>query len=113
VGDPRLVQRDDPETYAAALQVLAFINEHNIDWARTGHMAVRNSVLGSEDYAGLPHRDEYTGTAGIARDTPAAENYGAIQDVLNRELQAIWLTGKSIDDALSDAELEVQDLLDG
>jgi multiple sugar transport system substrate-binding protein len=33
--------------------------------------------------------------------------------VLNRELQAIWLTGKSIDDALSDAELEVQDLLDG
>jgi multiple sugar transport system substrate-binding protein len=49
----------------------------------------------------------------IARDTPAAENYGAIQDVLNRELQAIWLTGKSIDDALSDAELEVQDLLDG
>jgi multiple sugar transport system substrate-binding protein len=87
-----------PETYAAALQVLAFINEHNIDWARTGHMAVRNSVLESEAYAGLPHRDEYTGTAGIARDTPAAENYGAIQDVLNRELQAIWLTGKSIDE---------------
>lgn len=110
---PASVQRDDPETYAAALQVLAFINEHNIDWARTGHMAVRSSVLASEDYAGLPHRDEYTGTASIARDTPASESYGAIQDVLNRELQAIWLTGKSVDDALSDAELEVQDLLDG
>jgi multiple sugar transport system substrate-binding protein len=110
---PASLKRDDPETYAAALRVLAFINDHNIDWARTGHMAVRNSVLGSEAYAGLPHRDEYTGTAAIARDTPAAENYGAIQDVLNRELQAIWLTGKSIEDALSDAELEVQDLLDG
>lgn len=110
---PASVQRDDPETYAAALQVLAFINEHNIDWARTGHMAVRSSVLASEDYAGLPHRDEYTGTASIARDTPASESYGAIQDVLNRELQAIWLTGKSVYDALSDAELEVQDLLDG
>ena len=110
---PASLKRDDPETYAAALRVLAFINDHNIDWARTGHMAVRNSVLGSEAYAGLPHRDEYAGTAAIARDTPAAENYGAIQDVLNRELQAIWLTGKSIDDALSDAELEVQDLLDG
>lgn len=110
---PASVQLDDPETYAAALQVLAFINEHNIDWARTGHMAVRSSVLASEDYAGLPHRDEYTGTASIARDTPASESYGAIQDVLNRELQAIWLTGKSVDDALSDAELEVQDLLDG
>jgi multiple sugar transport system substrate-binding protein len=110
---PASLKRDDPETYAAALQVLAFINAHNIDWARTGHMAVRNSVLESEAYAALPHRDEYTGTAAIARDTPASESYGAIQDVLNRELQAIWLTGKSIDAALSDAQLEVQDLLDG
>jgi len=104
--------RADEATYAAALQVLAFINEHNIDWARTGHMAVRNSVLSSEDYAALPHRDEYTRTASIARDTPASAQYGAIQDVLNRELQAIWLTGKSVDAALADAEMDVQDLLD-
>jgi multiple sugar transport system substrate-binding protein len=110
---PASVKANEPETYEAALRVLAFINEHNIDWARTGHMAVRNSVLDSADYANLPHRDEYAGTAAIARDTPAAENYGAIQDVLNRELQAIWLTGKPVGDALSDAELEVQDLLDG
>lgn len=97
---------------AAALKVLAFINDHNIDWARTGHMAVRNSVLESAEYAALPHRDEYTGTAAIARDTPPSERYGAIQDVLNRELQAIWLTGKAVDVALADAEAEVQDLLD-
>jgi len=96
----------------AALKVLAFINDHNIDWARTGHMAVRTSVVESEAYTSLPHRDEYTGTAAIARDTPPSERYGAIQDVLNRELQAIWLTGKSVEDALADAELEVQDLLD-
>ncbi|GGH38533.1 carbohydrate ABC transporter substrate-binding protein, CUT1 family [Cribrihabitans marinus] len=96
----------------AALKVLAFINDHNIDWARTGHMAVRTSVVESEAYTSLPHRDEYTGTAAIAKDTPPSERYGAIQDVLNRELQAIWLTGKPVEDALSDAELEVQDLLD-
>src|SRR6056297_4212051 len=86
--------KQDAETYEAALKVLAFINEHNVDWARTGHMAVRNSVLESDEYASLPHRTEYAGTADIARDTPPAENYGAIQDVLNRELQAIWLTDK-------------------
>ena len=96
----------------AALKVLAFINDHNIDWARTGHMAVRNSVLASDAYNALPHRDEYSGTAAIAKDTPPSERYGAIQDVLNRELQAIWLTGKSVEMALADAELEVQDLLD-
>ncbi|MDU8910701.1 extracellular solute-binding protein [Aestuariicoccus sp. MJ-SS9] len=104
--------KSDADKYAAALKVLAFINDHNIDWARTGHMAVRKSVLDSDEYANLPHRSEYTGTAAIARDTPPSERYGAIQDVLNRELQAIWLTGKSVDDALADAEIEVQDLLD-
>lgn len=102
----------DGEKKEAALKVLAFINDHNIDWARTGHMAVRNSVVNSDEYANLPHRQEYTGTAAIAKDTPPSERYGAIQDVLNRELQAIWLTGKPVEDALSDAEIEVQDLLD-
>ncbi len=102
----------DGDKKAAALKVLAFINDHNIDWARTGHMAVRSSVLESDEYANLPHRSEYAGTASIARDTPPSERYGAIQDVLNRELQAIWLTGKEVDVALADAEAEVQDLLD-
>jgi len=102
----------DGDDKTAALKVLAFINDHNIDWARTGHLAVRQSVVESAAYQSLPHRDEYTGTAAIARDTPPSQRYGAIQDVLNRELQAIWLTGKPVGDALSDAELEVQDLLD-
>ncbi len=109
---PASLKGKDPATYEAALKVLAFINDHNIDWARTGHMAVRNSVLQSDAYANLPHRSEYAGTAGIARDTPPSARYGAIQDVLNRELQAIWLTGKPADQALADAEAEVQDLLD-
>ncbi|SMH49319.1 extracellular solute-binding protein [Maritimibacter sp. HL-12] len=109
---PASLKANDPETFGAALKVLAFINDHNIDWARTGHMAVRTSVLESADYAALPHRDEYATTASIARDTPPSERYGAIQDVLNRELQAIWLTDKPVETALADAEAEVQDLLD-
>jgi len=109
---PASLKSKDPSKYAAALKVLAFINDHNIDWARTGHMAVRSSVLNSAEYAALAHRGEYTGTAAIARDTPPSEKYGAIQDVLNRELQAIWLTGKDVTAALSDAQAEVQDLLD-
>ena len=109
---PASLKANNPEKYSAALKVLAFINDHNIDWARTGHMAVRNSVLNSSEYASLAHRDEYTGTAAIARDTPPSAKYGAIQDVLNRELQAIWLTDKDMSAALADAEAEVQDLLD-
>ena len=64
-------------------------------------MAVRSSVLESAEYANLPHRSGMS--TAIAKDTPASKRYGAIQDVLNQELQAIWLTGKSVDDALADA----------
>ena len=103
--------KEDPERYQAALQLLAFINEHNIDWARTGHLAVRESVLESPAYAELPHRSEYTNTVIIIRDVPPSESYAAIQDVLNRELQAIWLTDKPVEDALADADLEIEDLL--
>ncbi|MEQ8965665.1 MAG: extracellular solute-binding protein [Azospirillaceae bacterium] len=108
---PRSVKADEPETFEAALALLAWINDHNVDWARTGHMAVRESVLASEAYADLPHRSEYADTAEIARDVPPTQKYGAIQDVLNRELQAIWLTGKPVGDALADADAQVQDLL--
>jgi multiple sugar transport system substrate-binding protein len=109
---PASVKADSPENYQAALGFLAFLNDHNIDWARTGHMAVRKSVLESDAYNALPHRDEYAGTAAIAADAPASKNYGAIQDAMNRELQAIWLTGKDIEAALQDAEYEVQEQLD-
>ncbi len=104
--------RPGSSTYQAALQMLAWINDHNLDWARTGHLAVRDSVLTSEAYAALPHRDEYAATVDIARDVPPTRYYGAIQDILNREFQAIWLTGKPIDAALSDAELAIQRWLD-
>ena len=69
-------------------------------------------MLKSDAYQNLPHRTEYAGTVEIARDTPPSDSYGAIQDILNRELQAIWLTGKPVEDALADAEIEVQDQLD-
>ncbi|TVR89229.1 MAG: extracellular solute-binding protein [Trueperaceae bacterium] len=102
----------DADTLEAALALLAHINDNNLAWSRTGHLAVRTSVLESDAYAALPHRDEYTATADLARDVVPVVRYDAIQDVLNRELQAIWLTGKPIERALADANAAVQDLLD-
>lgn len=103
--------QSEPEKYEAALDFLAWLNDHNIDWARTGHLAVRQSVLESDEYENLPHRDEYANTVSIAQDNPPSVRYSAIQDVLNRELQSIWLQGKSIDDALAAAEREIDRLL--
>jgi len=103
--------QDEPEKYEAALDFLAWLNDHNVDWARTGHLSIRQSVLDSSEYQSLAHRDEYSNTVNIARDNPPAARYSAIQDVLNRELQSVWLQDKDIEKALSDAEREINRLL--
>ena len=80
--------RADEATYAAALQVLAFINEHNIDWARTGHnggaqlgAVLRGLCRPAASRRVYPHRVHRP------RHARLGAKYGAIQDVLNRELQ--------------------------
>jgi multiple sugar transport system substrate-binding protein len=109
---PATLQAAEPEKYAAVLELLAWINDHNQDWARTGHVAIRTSVLESEAYAALPHRSEYLETASMARDLPASPDYGPVQRVLNDALQSIWLAGRPLDEALAEAQTEVQEVLD-
>jgi multiple sugar transport system substrate-binding protein len=109
---PSTLQARSQERYDAALGLLAWINDNSIHWARTGHLSVRTSVLESDEYRSLPHRDEYASTVDIARDVERNAAFPAIQDVLNRRLQSIWLTGAGIEEALSAADAEVQALLD-
>ena len=104
---PADLKTRNPEAYQAALQLLAWINDHNLEWARTGHLAVRTSVLESQEYATLAHRLDYLETGKFVRDIPPFRSYNAIQDALTRNLQAIWQGEKSIDEALADAEVEV------
>ncbi|MGI9450124.1 MAG: extracellular solute-binding protein [Geminicoccaceae bacterium] len=97
-----------PEKYEAALKLLAWINDHNLDWARTGHLATRTSVLESQAYETLPHRLDYKLSATITHDIPPSTAYNDVQDVLTRNLQSIWRGKKSLDKALADAEIEVE-----
>ncbi len=109
---PASLKENDPARYQAALGVLAFLNENNLAWAKTGHISVRTSVLEGAEYAALPQRANYADTAMMARDVPQSESYGAIQDVVGREIRSIWLTGKSVDDALADIDAAVEEILD-
>ena len=108
---PRSLKTERPEAYEAALQLLAWINDHNLDWARTGHLAVRTSVLESDDYSRLAHRQDYLESTKIGRDLPMISGYDDIHDVMIKHLLTIWLDGVSIDEALAAAEDEVQTLL--
>ena len=105
---PADLRARNPEKYDAALRLLNWINDHNLAWARTGHLPTRTSVLESQDYADLPHRRDYIQSSKITQDIPPSKSYNAVQDVLTRNLQSIWSGQKTIDQALADAQLKVE-----
>ena len=108
---PESLKSERPQAYDAAIQLLSWINDHNLDWARTGHLAVRTSILESDAYATLAHRPDYRESAEFGRDLPVTNGYDEIHDVMTRCLQAIWLDGLSLDDALAKAKVEIETLL--
>lgn len=109
---PSTVKEQSPEKFEAAMKLLAWINEHNVDWARTGHLPVRKSVLASAEFQNLPHRSEYGETADVAYYMKPAKKYGAIQDAIGRELVEYYQNGKPIDDVLADMQIAVEDALE-
>jgi multiple sugar transport system substrate-binding protein len=108
---PASVKAKDPKKFEAAMRLLAHINKHNIDWARTGHLPVRQSVLASPELQKLPHRGEYAETAAISYYLPPARKYGAIQDAIGRGLVDHFQNGKPLDTVLKDMQAKVEDAL--
>ena len=108
---PMSLKTERPEAYDAAIQLLSWINDHNFDWARTGHLAVRTSVLESDAYATLAHRLDYRRSATLGRDLPVTSGYDEIHDIMARCMRAIWHEEMPLDQALSKAEAEIQELL--
>jgi multiple sugar transport system substrate-binding protein len=99
------------ERREAALQFLKFLNDNNFHWAKTGHLPVRRSVLESEEYAKLPQRTDYADTADIAVALPMIENQRGIQDIMGTEFNAVWMAGKSVDEAISTTQTRVEQLM--
>jgi len=105
---PADLKERNPVAYQGALKLLAWINDHNFDWARTGHLATRTSVLESQAYETLPHRLDYKQSSDFTHDIPPSKLYNTVQDVLTQNLQSIWRGKKSLDHALADAESEIE-----
>lgn len=109
---PASLKEENPERYWAALAFLAFLSDNNLAWAKTGHMAVRTSVLNSEEYAALPHRSEYVGTSAIVEDLPRSIVAWAVRDAVRPGVQSTYLNDVPIDEALQTIDEDVQDVLD-
>ena len=104
-------QQNEPK-YEAGMEFLTYLHNHVYDWAAgTGHLAPRSSVLTSDELQSVPQRQNYEGTADIAKLVPSIENWQAVEDILKEEVEATWLTGKSVSAALSSADSRINDVL--
>ena len=102
----------DPAKQEIAIAFLAFLNEHSADWARTGHLPVRKSVLSSAEFLNLPERPNYSSTARVARASPPVQNQRAIGEALVQQINATWLASRAPESTLAEAQAQVQKILD-
>ena len=99
----------DPAQLEATLTFLDFLNDNNIEWARTGHSAVNTSVVESDVYNNYPHRSEYAEFVPSAAIPPRYDWGTAFEAVMDEELSAAFIGEKTPEDALADAQTRLDD----
>ena len=99
----------DPAQLEATLTFLKYLNDNNIEWARTGHSAVNISVVNSDVYNNYPHRSEYAEFVPSAVIPPRFEWGTAFEPVMDEELSAAFIGEKTPEDALADAQTRLDD----
>lgn len=99
------------EDTEAAIAFLKFLNDNNFEWARTGHLSVRQSVIDSPKFKALPFRTDYAATADNATALPAVQNQRAIFNAMITDFNAMWLTGTEPAEALASMQSSVDRIL--
>ncbi|HEY9424845.1 MAG TPA: extracellular solute-binding protein [Microterricola sp.] len=104
---------NDVVQYRAALEFAKYLYDNTDTWAiATGHMSPRVSVLESDAYQSAVQRQNYVETALTnARLVPQIEGWQAAEDAILEQIQATWLNGKDIDEALTEAQSRVEQTL--
>src|SRR5262249_39817489 len=96
----------------AAVEFLKFLWDNDFEWARTGHLPVRQSVANSQAFLDLPHRKDIVSLTkdGTALPQAVKRQFG-LQEILTQEFNAAAQNQKTVDQALADAESRVNELL--
>jgi multiple sugar transport system substrate-binding protein len=102
--------KPDPARVKAAVQYLKFFYDNQLAWARTGHSAVRKSVVASKEYNALPHRSEYGDFVNHAMYHPFTVWATAFDQIMEEEVQAAVLGKKTPEQALNDAQDRLTDI---
>ena len=99
----------DTQKLNATMIFFKFLNDNNFHWARTGHLAVNQSVITGEGYNSLAHRDEYAAFADDAVVMPRSNWVTAFETVIDEEIEAALLGDKTPEEALEAAQSRLAD----
>lgn len=106
------VKERTPQQRDAAYRLMKFLADNDFEWSRTGHLPAFKSVIESERFKALPHRQNIAKLAvtGIPLSSDVQRQF-ALQDIIGEELAPAFAGQKPIDEALADAEHRVNELL--
>jgi len=104
----------DAKTRAASLAFLKFLYDNDFEWARTGHLPTRKSVIESAEFNKLPFRSAIGAIAqtGISL-APTVPRQFRIQEMLGETLSAIMVSKKPIGEATAAGEERINKMLAG
>ena len=106
------VKKRTPQQRAAVFRLMKFLAANDFEWSRTGHLPAFETVIESEKFKSLPHRQNIAKLSETGAPLPAeVQRQFALQDIIGEELAPAISGQKSIDDALADAEHRIDDLL--
>ena len=101
-----------PAETAAVLRLMKFLQLHDYDWSRSGHLPSQIPVATSAQYLALPHRKDIIGLSADGQTLPAGvQRQFAISDIIGDELASAETGHKTTEQALKDAENRINDLL--
>jgi multiple sugar transport system substrate-binding protein len=101
-----------PQQRDAVMRLLRFLQQHDYDWARTGHLPSQQPVAESARYLALPHRKDIVELAHEGQTLPQdIQREFAIQDIVGDEMASAVTGHKPVAKALQDAQNRVNDLL--
>jgi multiple sugar transport system substrate-binding protein len=104
--------RRTPAEKQATLRLMKFLADHDLDWARTGHLPVFRDIIDSAAFRQLPHRATYSAltTKGAPLPDGVRRQY-PIETIIGEESAAAISGNKPVDQALRDAETRINRLL--
>ncbi len=106
------VKKRSAEQARAAYRLLAYLAANEVEWTRSGHLTSMEKTASDPAYLAQPHRADLVAITSYGRGLPIdVQRQFAIQEVVSDEMASAITGLKPVDQALSDAEKRIDDML--